>query len=117
MRPGRAPMALRNPISRIRSVTDTNMMFITPMPPTSNAMIAMPASITVIVLSTDDAALSSDCWVAIEKSASSGRRDPVQIQQRGVCLLVRGRQRRLAGRLEDDLAHRVRASLRRRGFC
>ena len=30
----RAPMALRMPISRVRSVTETSMMFITPMPPT-----------------------------------------------------------------------------------
>ena len=30
----RAPIALRMPISRVRSVTDTSMMFITPMPPT-----------------------------------------------------------------------------------
>ena len=34
----RAPMALRTPISRVRSVTDTSMMFITPMPPTSSPM-------------------------------------------------------------------------------
>ena len=54
---GRAPSALRSPISRIRSVTDTSMMFITPMPPTSSEMTAMPASITVIVLSTEVAAL------------------------------------------------------------
>ena len=33
----RAPMALRTPISRVRSVTLTSMMFITPMPPTSSA--------------------------------------------------------------------------------
>ena len=31
----RAPIALRTPISRVRSVTLTSMMFITPMPPTS----------------------------------------------------------------------------------
>jgi hypothetical protein len=31
----RAPSALRTPISRVRSVTLTSMMFITPMPPTS----------------------------------------------------------------------------------
>ena len=31
----RAPMALRTPISRVRSVTETSMMFITPMPPMS----------------------------------------------------------------------------------
>ena len=30
----RAPMALRTPISRVRSVTETSMMFITPTPPT-----------------------------------------------------------------------------------
>ena len=30
-----APMALRMPISRVRSVTDTNMMFVIPIPPTS----------------------------------------------------------------------------------
>ena len=29
-----APIALRTPISRVRSVTETSMMFITPMPPT-----------------------------------------------------------------------------------
>ena len=34
----RAPMALRTPISRVRSVTETSMMFITPMPPTSRPM-------------------------------------------------------------------------------
>ena len=30
----RAPMARRMPISRVRSVTDTSMMFMMPMPPT-----------------------------------------------------------------------------------
>src|SRR5271169_2185793 len=32
----RAPTALRTPISRVRSVTLTNIMFITPTPPTTN---------------------------------------------------------------------------------
>ena len=36
-----APKALRVPISRVRSVTDTSMMFITPMPPTSSEMPAI----------------------------------------------------------------------------
>ena len=31
----RAPIALRKPISRVRSVTETSMIFIIPMPPTS----------------------------------------------------------------------------------
>ena len=39
-----APMALRTPISRVRSVTLTSMMFMMPMPPTSKLTAAMPAS-------------------------------------------------------------------------
>ena len=38
------------PISRVRSVTETNMMFIMPMPPTSSEMPAMPTSTMVIIL-------------------------------------------------------------------
>ena len=34
----RAPRALRKPISNVRSVTETNMMFITTMPPTTSAI-------------------------------------------------------------------------------
>src|SRR5437868_13706533 len=34
-----APMALRRPISRVRLVTDTIMIAITPIPPTSSAML------------------------------------------------------------------------------
>ena len=36
-----APIALRIPISLVRSVTDTSMMFIIPMPPTSRLIPAM----------------------------------------------------------------------------
>ena len=42
-----APSALRMPISRVRSVTDTSMMFMMPMPPTSRLTAAMPASSVV----------------------------------------------------------------------
>ena len=35
-----APIALRMPISRVRSVTDTSMMFMIPMPPTSSEMLS-----------------------------------------------------------------------------
>ncbi len=37
----RAPVAMRMPISRVRSVTVTSMMFITPMPPTSSEIAAI----------------------------------------------------------------------------
>ena len=40
----RAPIALRMPISRVRSVTETSMMFITPIPPTSREIAATAPS-------------------------------------------------------------------------
>ena len=48
-----APSALRVPISRVRSVTETIMIFITPMPPTSSdsaAMAEMPSETVLIML-------------------------------------------------------------------
>ncbi len=41
----RAPSALRTPISRIRSVTDTSMMFMTTIPPTMR-LIAVTTIVT-----------------------------------------------------------------------
>jgi hypothetical protein len=43
----------RIPISRVRSVTVTSMMFMIPMPPTSREMAAMPPSTREIMVS---------CW-------------------------------------------------------
>ena len=40
----RAPTASRRPISRVRSVTDTSMMFMMPMPPTASDTPATAAS-------------------------------------------------------------------------
>lgn len=42
-----APMARRMPISRVRSVTDTSMMFMIPMPPTKRLIEAITATIAV----------------------------------------------------------------------
>ena len=47
---GCAPTAIRSPISRVRSVTLTSMMFMIPMPPTSSDTAAMLASSVVSVL-------------------------------------------------------------------
>ena len=61
MSPFVAPRALRVPISRVRSVTETSMMFITPMPPTSSeiaAMTEMAMESLRIMLSTDSMTLS-----------------------------------------------------------
>ena len=43
-----APMDMRRPISRVRSVTDTYMMFMIPIPPTSKDIPAIQANRTVI---------------------------------------------------------------------
>ena len=40
----RAPTDMRRPISRVRSVTETSMMFMMPMPPTISETAATPAS-------------------------------------------------------------------------
>src|SRR5262245_6192653 len=48
MSPGSAPTAMRRPISRVRSVTETSMMFMIPTPPTTREIIATPRSSLVI---------------------------------------------------------------------
>ena len=68
-----APMALRMPISRVRSVTETSMIFIMPIPPTSREMAAMPPSsrdrVPVMVSMAEETLdifrmlkASSSCW-------------------------------------------------------
>ena len=56
MAPSRAPRALRMPISLVRSVTDTSMMFMMPMPPTSRLMAAMRIRIIIRVFSMESMA-------------------------------------------------------------
>ena len=85
---GVAPRALRSPISRMRSVTETNMMFMTPMPPTSNEMPATPPRRIVSVRSTEVAVEISDCSEVIVKSASVGVVMPWSCEQQVVSLLV-----------------------------
>ena len=47
-----APMARRVPISRVRSVTDTNMIFMIPIPPTNSDILATLANRMVSTLVT-----------------------------------------------------------------
>ncbi len=65
-----APTALRKPISRVRSVTDTSMMFITPMPPTSSEIPAMALRNSVTKLSVDESESSTDAALLTLKSAA-----------------------------------------------
>ena len=67
----RAPTALRMPISRVRSRTETSMMFMIPMPPTISEIEAMPPSSSVSVPLIALAVWSSCDWSKIEKSSSS----------------------------------------------
>ena len=67
----RAPRALRMPISRVRSRTETSMMFMIPIPPTTSAIEAMPPSSSVSVPLIVEAACSSWVWSKIWKSSLS----------------------------------------------
>ena len=67
----RAPIAMRRPISRVRSVTDTSMMFMIPMPPTISDTPAMLASSVVIVLVVSVRTLAISSCVRTMKSSGS----------------------------------------------
>ena len=58
-----APMALRMPISRVRSVTVTSMMFMIPIPPTTRDMPAMAPSTRVSAVEIDVAWFRMSCWL------------------------------------------------------
>ena len=58
-----APMALRNPISRVRSVTVVSIMFMIPMPPTMSDMPATAARSRVRVLVVDDRLAARSAWL------------------------------------------------------
>lgn len=49
MLPDEAPTALRMPISRVRSETDTSMMFMIPIPPTMREIEATSVSMPEII--------------------------------------------------------------------
>ena len=66
-----APRALRMPISRVRSVTVTSMMLVTPIPPTSSEIAATAASSTVKVCVVLCAVDSSEDSLVTVKCASA----------------------------------------------
>jgi hypothetical protein len=65
----RAPVAMRSPISRVRSVTLTSMMFITPMPPTISEIAATAPSMIVSVFCVDSTVAISDAVLRTWKSS------------------------------------------------
>ena len=58
------------PISRVRSVTLTSMMFITPIPPTSSEIAATSPSSVVKTLLVELEVSSSDPWLSTLKPGS-----------------------------------------------
>ena len=66
-----APMALRMPISRVRSVTVTSMMFMMPIPPTISEMAAMPPRRMFSRLLMLSMASSIIFWDEMAKASSS----------------------------------------------
>ncbi|MCG3163443.1 MAG: hypothetical protein JMDDDDMK_04870 [Acidobacteria bacterium] len=66
----RAPIAMRMPISRVRSVTDTSMMFMMPMPPTSSETLAMLPSRMVIMRLVSSAVSATSVMLRTLKSLS-----------------------------------------------
>ena len=58
-------MAFLMPISRVRSVTDTSMIFMMPMPPTSSDIAAIPESSIVMTLITSFITSMIAFWLMI----------------------------------------------------
>ena len=77
----RAPTAMRMPISRVRSVTETSMMFMMPIPPTSSETAAIDDRSSVIVRLVSSAALANSAWVRMKKSSSWPGPDAVPLAQ------------------------------------
>ena len=103
-------MAMRMPISRVRSVTETSMMFMMPMPPTTSDTAATPPSSMVSVWLT--------LWDARDDVGVVADREVVGLAGRRACgagaaasVIVRGDRVDLVGRrhLDDDRVERGRA--------
>ena len=65
-----APIAMRTPISRVRSVTETSMMFMIPIPPTRSETPAIDQRRTAIVRDCCSACWSISVCERIMKSSS-----------------------------------------------
>ena len=86
MSAARAPTARRMPISRVRSVTESSMMFMMPMPPTSSETAATLASSAVMVWLARSSVLpncssvtfSSPATLPTTDRATSGRIPPLR---------------------------------------
>ena len=95
----RAPTALRMPISRVRSVTLTSMMFITPMPPTSR-----PIELSTTITSATVAVTLWNCSIICS--------DGGQVKTVGGVVLVAAAQTQHRADFVLGLVHHARVRLR-----
>ena len=65
-----APRAMRMPISRVRSVTLTSMIFMMPMPPTTSDTLAIAPKSSRMILEVAVAISAISCWLRTMKSLS-----------------------------------------------
>ena len=84
-----APTARRTPISRVRSVTLTSMIFMIPMPPTMSETLAIAPSSNVMTLEVAVAVSAISCWLRTVKSSSRPVADVVPLAEEGGDLLLR----------------------------
>ena len=99
-----APMALRRPISRVRSVTVVSIMFMMPMPPTTSEMPAMAASSSVSVRVVEVAVEARSAWLITEKSAELGSVMPWRCEQQVGDIGLQLGHALLVDRLDADAA-------------
>jgi hypothetical protein len=85
----RAPVAIRTPISRVRSVTETSMMFMTPMPPTSSAMPPIEASKSRNWFCVAATVSSSSALLTMRKSSSPPCSDVMKLRNSSCVSLIR----------------------------
>ncbi len=68
-------MAFRTPISRVRSATDTNMMFMIPMPPTNNeSPVINKPTVPIVPATLLNTFTICSCWLMAKSSGSPGAR-------------------------------------------
>ena len=79
---------MRMPISRVRSVTLTSMMFMMPMPPTMSDTLAMAPSRMDMTLAVAVMACASSSWVRTVKSGSTLRCRGVRVSVMACWTLV-----------------------------
>ncbi len=113
-----APTAMRRPISRVRSVTETSMMFMMPTPPTTSEMAAtinsrmpMIAACEAIVLV--NSGHVADVEVIVRVVVLVGRVDVVPLAEQARDFVDGLRDLRRRGSLDDDVVDVDEA----RSFC